>query len=74
MALQYLLYLTHLDNTSPFVLLSAVVVLGLAVLSLKRLLYPTYDPREPPALRPKIPIVGHAFSIVREGGGYYERL
>lgn len=73
MALQYP-FLTRLDGTSPFFLPSAAAALVLLLWLLKRVVYPTYDPREPPALRSKIPFVGHAFSIVREGGPYFERL
>lgn len=62
------------DHFSPFVLvLSAAVLLPLAVLFYKAF-YPTYDPREPPPLWPKVPFIGHAYSIFREGGGYYGRL
>jgi hypothetical protein len=65
---------SQLYNDSPFMLvLSVAVLLPLAVWSY-RVFYPTYDPREPPPLWPKVPFIGHAYSIFREGGGYYGRL
>lgn len=66
-----------LNELSPLTLTLVLTVAALALLGLallKRVLYPTHDPREPPVLRPRIPLIGHAISIAREGGGYYERL
>lgn len=59
---------------SPFVLVLTAAALALALSFLKRVLNPAYDLREPPLLWPKVPFAGHTFSIVREGGAYYERL
>jgi hypothetical protein len=65
---------SQLYNDSPFMLvLSVAVLLPLGFWSYK-VLYPTYDPREPPPLWPKVPFIGHAYSIFREGGGYFGRL
>ncbi|KAK3302292.1 monooxygenase-like protein [Chaetomium strumarium] len=68
--------LIELDNNIPpaTLLVVAALLLPFLILQLRRVLYPTYDPREPPVLRPKIPLIGHAFSIVWEGGGYFQRL
>jgi hypothetical protein len=65
--------LSQLDTFSQALLLSGLVILPLALLFFKRL-FPAYDPREPTMLWPKIPLIGHAISNVREGAGYYERL
>ncbi len=62
--------LYRLDTAQP----AGLIVLALAVLFLRRVFYLTYDPREPPALWPKIPFVGHAYSIIFEGGPCFERL
>lgn len=50
-----------------------IVVLPLAAL-LRKLLLPTFDPREPPVFRPKIPVVGHLISMATEKSGFYRRL
>lgn len=64
---------SQLANVSPLIfVLSMAVLLPLTVLFYK-VLYPTYDSREPPPLWPKVPFIGHAYSIFREGGGYYRR-
>ncbi|KAL0765536.1 hypothetical protein CaCOL14_011760 [Colletotrichum acutatum] len=41
---------------------------------LKKLMFPTFDPREPPVLRPRLPVFGHIISFIRESGGFYARL
>jgi hypothetical protein len=53
---------------------AVVLPLILFILWLKRVLYPTYSAREPPALYPRVPFLGHAWSLLREGGGYFDRL
>jgi len=69
---------SHLDSLPAGALLPLTLVALLLPLTLlyflKQVLYPTYDPREPPALWPRVPFVGHAYSIFMEGGGYFERL
>lgn len=64
----------YLDDMSPTAWLLSLTALPLALFFLKRVLYPTYDSREPPALWPKIPFIGHVISIAWESGGYYERI
>jgi hypothetical protein len=59
---------------SPVVLLVTACALSLVLLSLRRVLYPIYDPREPPVVHSKIPIAGHSLSILKEGGAYYQRV
>ena len=66
--------MTQPENVSPTLLALSSVLLSLALVSLKRVLYPALDPREPPVLRPKVPFFGHTFSIVSDGGAYYDRL
>ncbi|KAK1448726.1 prostacyclin synthase [Colletotrichum paranaense] len=41
---------------------------------LKKLMFPNFDPREPPVLRPRLPVFGHIISLIRESGGFYARL
>ncbi|KAL2024713.1 hypothetical protein VTK56DRAFT_6914 [Thermocarpiscus australiensis] len=62
------------NNMPPMIYLFTLAALPLALLLLRRVLFPSYDPREPPVLRPKIPFLGHAISIAREASGYYTRL
>ena len=69
-----MLYRLDTAQSAGLIVLATAAALALAVLFLRRALYPTYDPREPLALWPKIPFVGHAYSIIVEGGPYYERL
>ncbi|KAH8685074.1 cytochrome P450 [Ilyonectria robusta] len=53
--------------------LLAIAVIPLLFL-LQRLVFPKFDPREPPVLRPKIPVIGHLISMARERTGLYRRL
>ncbi|EAQ91147.1 hypothetical protein CHGG_03082 [Chaetomium globosum CBS 148.51] len=73
MAVPLLHLSTHL-GIPPTVLALALVVLLLILYLLRWALCPTLDPREPPMLWPKIPLIGHSLSIVSEGGEYYGRL
>ena len=54
-------------------MLTIVVAIPLAVL-VRHLISPAYDPREPPVIKPKIPLIGHIISMVTEASGYYQRL
>jgi hypothetical protein len=69
-----LLRLEELSELSPIALTLTVAALSLALLVLQRVLYPTFDSREPPVLRPKVPFIGHAISIARGINVYYARL
>jgi hypothetical protein len=64
----------NVDFTLVAALILTLAALPLALFWLNRVLYPALGPREPPLLRPKIPYVGRAISIFREGGNYYGRL
>lgn len=55
-------------------MLTALAVLPVALFLLKRVLFPTVSPREPPVLRPAIPFVGHVVSLIREKTGLFDRL
>ncbi|KAJ0164669.1 7-alpha-hydroxycholest-4-en-3-one 12-alpha-hydroxylase [Colletotrichum tanaceti] len=55
-------------------LATAALVMIPLLLVLKKLLFPTFDPREPPVLRPRMPFFGHVVSLVRESGSFYARL
>ncbi|KAK6222436.1 prostacyclin synthase [Colletotrichum tabaci] len=63
------------DSTTTTLTLvtAALVTIPLAVV-LKKLLFPDFDPREPPVLRPRLPFFGHIVSLVRESGNFYARL
>ncbi|KAF6800993.1 prostacyclin synthase [Colletotrichum sojae] len=52
---------------------AALVLLPLMVV-LKKMLFPVYDPREPPILRPRVPFFGHVFSLISEASEFYGRL
>jgi hypothetical protein len=32
------------------------------------------DPREPPRLRPKVPLIGHVLGLIRSGPSYHSQL
>ena len=52
----------------------AIAVLPVLVVLLKRLLFPTFDAREPPVLRPRIPVVGHLIAMARQKSSFYRHL
>ena len=54
--------------------IAGIVALPLVVFLVNKLLFPTVDPREPPILRPRVPVFGHVYSLMRETGVYYSRL
>lgn len=67
--------LLQLDALSPTTCaVVALASLPLILFLLERLLFPQHDPRGPPLLRPKIPLIGHVISILWEGTDYYARL
>lgn len=54
----------------PQVLLPcALIVLFFWILSRNKV-----DPREPPEIKPTIPVVGHLINLVRNGLSYYTKL
>jgi hypothetical protein len=54
----------------PHVLLSSVlIVFSVWILSRNKV-----DPREPPEIKPAIPVVGHIINLVRNGLSYYTKL
>lgn len=56
---------------------SAPVVLALlavVVVALQRLLRVDHDPREPPLVPTKIPLLGHVIGLYRFGKQYYQKL
>lgn len=53
---------------------AATMLLVPLVFILKKLLFPNFDPREPPVLRPRLPVFGHIISLVRESGSFHARL
>ncbi len=60
-------------QVSPLAVLAGAV-LPLLLFLLKPVLFPTFDPREPPVLRPGIPFFGHLISMIREQGNFLNRL
>lgn len=61
-----------LNMTSLLLLTGAVVILAFWFLS--HSLTPSHDPKEPPLIPPKIPLVGHIIGLLRDGTGYYPRI
>ncbi|KAK1990830.1 cytochrome P450 [Colletotrichum falcatum] len=53
---------------------SGLFILLFALFFVRRLGHLDMDPREPPLLQPKVPIVGHVVSMWLHGGGYYLEL
>nr|XP_036587932.1 prostacyclin synthase [Colletotrichum truncatum]KAF6799073.1 prostacyclin synthase [Colletotrichum truncatum] len=65
----------HSNTSQPTVVLAtAILVLLPLAIVLKRFLFPTFDPREPPVQRPKVPFFGHVISLIREGANFNNRL
>ncbi|KAF4954520.1 hypothetical protein FSARC_12133 [Fusarium sarcochroum] len=62
-----------LDNLSLSSTWLVVALTGL-LLMLVRYVSPSLDALEPPVVKPRIPLVGHIISMIREGGGFYARL
>ena len=54
--------------------LVTLAIAPLLLVFLKTWLFPKLDPREPPALQPKVPFIGHIISLIRENTAYYARL
>ncbi|KAI9151503.1 Cytochrome P450 monooxygenase [Paramyrothecium foliicola] len=50
------------------------IVVAAGIWWLQRLIFPALEPLEPPFLRPKVPIVGHVVSMMREKASFYARL
>ncbi len=59
-----------LGSYSAYILLALT---ALAVLAWKAL-HISMDPREPPLIRPKIPLVGHLIGMLRYQTAYFEKL
>lgn len=55
--------------TKRAMLVLTAIAVGIALL--QRVLTPKMDPREPPLVPSKIPVVGHLISLIRQGQGYY---
>jgi hypothetical protein len=56
---------------------TAMGALGLVIavgVFLSNLLRPKLDPREPPIVHPKVPLLGHIIGMLREGPLYYRRV
>lgn len=67
----------HMESTDSghsIIIATVAMLLVPLVFMLKKLLFPNFDPREPPVLRPKLPVFGHIVSLVRESGSFYARL
>ncbi|KAK8066882.1 hypothetical protein PG997_013629 [Apiospora hydei] len=57
-------------------LLLAALVLAAVLLFIvvHEVLLPSHDPREPPLVQPKIPLIGHSIELLRIGTQYYSKL
>lgn len=56
---------------------TAMGALGLVIavgVFLSNLLRPKLDPREPPVVYPKVPLLGHIIGMLREGPLYYKKV
>ncbi|RSL50929.1 hypothetical protein CEP54_011692 [Fusarium duplospermum] len=62
------------EKGTSLVLLTAAIIIPLLFMGLKKLLYPTFDPLEPPVLRPWIPFIGHVIDMIRERSSWYIRI
>lgn len=62
------------QSRSTVLLAAATFLMVPLAVILKRLLFPTFDIREPPILRPKVPFFGHVVSLVREAANFNNRL
>ena len=55
-------------------MLTVLAAVPFAFYLLKRVIFPSVSPREPPVLRPTIPFFGHVVSMIREKTGIFDRL
>ncbi|KAM5344429.1 hypothetical protein ACJ41O_012965 [Fusarium nematophilum] len=55
-------------------ILTTILVLPILFIAVKKLLFPPFDPREPPVLKPTIPLIGHIIRMVRERASWYKHL
>ena len=62
------------DGSVSSIAVLVIAALPIVLVLMKKLLYPTYDPREPPVLRPKVPFIGHLVSLIKESNSFYIRL
>ncbi|KAF4845417.1 7-alpha-hydroxycholest-4-en-3-one 12-alpha-hydroxylase [Colletotrichum siamense] len=62
------------QSRSTVLLAAATFLMVPLAVILKRLLFPTFDAREPPILRPKVPFFGHVVSLVKEAANFNNRL
>ncbi|TLS23782.1 uncharacterized protein PpBr36_06640 [Pyricularia pennisetigena] len=53
------------------VLVGAIVTTMFLLVATKRILFPTFDPREPPKVQPTIPLVGHIISMLTQANDFY---
>ncbi|KAM5347244.1 hypothetical protein ACJ41O_010249 [Fusarium nematophilum] len=59
-------------NFSSATAVTTALLAGAAILSLlSRLLTPRLDPREPPVVKPTIPLIGHIIGIIRHQSDYH---
>lgn len=52
----------------------SVTVVALALATFNYFLEPTYDPKEPPVIRQKVPYLGHIIGLLQYGMRYFEVL
>jgi hypothetical protein len=55
-------------------LLAAAALLAVFGFLLSRLTRISVDPREPPVIHPKVPLIGHIIGLVRNGPLYFRSL
>jgi hypothetical protein len=61
-------------ESTPLLTAIVAVILAAAAGLVQKWLSPTVDAREPPLVPPRIPVIGHIISMIREKAGFYTRL
>lgn len=52
----------------------AIILITIILFVLTRLISPTLDPKEPPLLKSRIPVIGHIIGIIRLQTSYHKFL
>lgn len=68
----FLAYVGDDINVSPGRYLTAIILLVVTIALLN--VYPKIDSREPPALKPTIPVIGHLIGLLKYQNSYHKIL
>lgn len=69
----FLAFVAENVKQSPATYLAGLVLV-LSAIFLQKLSSPGLDEREPPLLKPSIPVIGHLIGIIKHHGGYFQIL